>query len=211
MIKNGVTKFINSIGLRSHISLIRGWKGSWRYKRQIEADKRQMRQWLAGFEEQEVNIHASTEFTGRLPFDGLKIGRGAAIERDVTIWMSSDESAEPVLEVKERVFIGRNSYIGVYQPIFIGTNTIIGAYSYLISGNHRYEQRGIPIRDQGFDGTPIVIEDDVWIGTHVVVLPGVTIGKGAIVAAGSIVSKNIPPYEVWGGVPAKFLKHRPDE
>ncbi|MUG94040.1 acyltransferase [Scytonema sp. UIC 10036] len=111
--------------------------------------------------------------------------------------------------MKRRAYIGRNTFIGVFHPITIGEASQIGAYSYLISANHCYERRDIPIIEQGFVGAEIVIEDDVWLGTHVVVLPGVTIGQGAIVAAGSVVTKDIPPYQVWGGVPAKFIKHRP--
>ena len=57
----------------------------------------------------------------------------------------------------------------------------------------------IAIKDQGFEGAPITIEDDVWLGTHVVVLPGVTIGRGAIVSAGSVVNRDIPAWEIWGG------------
>ncbi|MBP5973266.1 acyltransferase [Brasilonema sp. CT11] len=111
--------------------------------------------------------------------------------------------------MKKQSYIGRNTFIGVFQPITIGEDVLIGAYSYIISGNHCYERRDIPIGAQGFVGAPIVIEDGAWLGTHVVVLPGVTIGKGAIVAAGSVVTKSIPAYEVWGGVPAKFIKNRP--
>jgi acetyltransferase-like isoleucine patch superfamily enzyme len=55
----------------------------------------------------------------------------------------------------------------------------------------------------------IVLGDDVWIGANVVVLKGATIGHGAIVAAGSVVSKAIPPFEIWGGVPARKLLDRP--
>lgn len=131
------------------------------------------------------------------------------MESDVQIWIASDEGAEPKLDIKNRVFIGRNTFIGVFKPISIGDNTIIGAYSYIISANHCYESREVPIRDQGFTGAPIVIEDDVWLGTHVVVLPGVTIGKGAIIAAGAVVNKDVPSYEIWGGIPAKFIKLRP--
>ena len=210
MIKQGITKFIDGVGLRPPISQVRGWNSSWKRKRQTTEGKQRLRQWLFGFEAQGINVHPSTEFTGQLPFDRLKISHGAALEREVTVWFSPDTGAEPVLELKERAFVGRNTYLGVYQPISIGANTIIGAYCYLISGNHRYDRRDIPIRDQGFTGAAIVIEHDVWIGTHVVVLPGITIGEGAIVAAGSIVSKNIPAYEIWGGVPAKFLKQRPE-
>ena len=138
------------------------------------------------------------------------MGAYCHLERDVAIWLSSDTDADPSLELQNKVFLGKGTYIGVYRPIFIGENTIVGAYSYLISANHCYASRNIPIREQGFLGAPIVIEDDVWLGTHVVVLPGVTIGKGSIVAAGAVVNKDIPPYEIWGGVPAKFLKARPE-
>lgn len=54
----------------------------------------------------------------------------------------------------------------------------------------------------------IILEDDVWIGANVTILSGVTIGKGAIIAAGSVVTKNIPPYAIVGGVPANVLKFR---
>lgn len=56
-----------------------------------------------------------------------------------------------------------------------------------------------------------IIEDEVWIGANVVILKGVKIGEGAIIAAGAVVSKDIPAYEIWGGVPAKFIKKRFNE
>ena len=149
-------------------------------------------------------------FTGRdNPFAFVQVGDDCQLEQDVQIWISPEPDSEPQLKLGGRVFIGRNTYIGSHKPISIGRNTIIGAYCYIISANHRYESREVPIRDQGFTGAPIVIEDDVWLGTHVVVLPGVTIGRGAIVAAGAVVNKDIPPYEIWGGIPAKFIKQRP--
>ena len=54
----------------------------------------------------------------------------------------------------------------------------------------------------------IIVEDDVWIGSRVIVLSGVRIGRGSVVAAGSIVTKNIPPYSIVGGIPAKVIKRR---
>ncbi|EFR44685.1 CatB-related O-acetyltransferase [Streptococcus pseudoporcinus] len=54
----------------------------------------------------------------------------------------------------------------------------------------------------------IIIEDDVWIGTNAIILSGVTIGKGAVIAAGSVVTKDVPPYTIYGGVPAKLIKKR---
>lgn len=58
------------------------------------------------------------------------------------------------------------------------------------------------------DVPPPVIDDEVWIGAGVVVLRGVHIGRGAVVAAGAVVTRDIPPMEIWGGVPARLLRRR---
>ena len=57
---------------------------------------------------------------------------------------------------------------------------------------------------------PVVLRDHVWIGANAVILKGVEIGRGAVVAAGAVVTKNIPPNEIWGGVPAKKIGERKD-
>jgi acetyltransferase-like isoleucine patch superfamily enzyme len=54
----------------------------------------------------------------------------------------------------------------------------------------------------------IIINDEVWIGANVTILKGVVVGRGAVIAAGSVVIRNVPPYQVWGGVPAKFIKNK---
>ncbi|NUN63507.1 glycosyltransferase [Pseudanabaena biceps] len=168
------------------------------------------KKWLHFYNQKDCSIHPSIEFTGiNNPFDYININEKCTVERDCTFWLSPDQGADLRLSINKSVFIGRNTYIGVFQPVSIGDNTLIGAYSYIISANHSFKNRDIPIRNQGFTGAPIAIEDDVWIGTHVVILPNVTIGKGAIIAAHSLVNKNIPSYEIWGGVPAKFIKKRP--
>ena len=172
---------------------------------------RSRRKWVADLSRRRVAFAKIPEITGEwLPFPFISLGDEAIVEKSVTIWISPDAGAEPKLTIGKRAFIGQNAYLGVFKPISIGENSLIGSYSYLISANHRYEDRSAPIRDQGFNGAPIVIEEDVWIGTHVVVLPGVVIGKGAIIAAGSVVNKNVPAYEIWGGTPAKYLKTRPE-
>jgi acetyltransferase-like isoleucine patch superfamily enzyme len=179
------------------------------YNHKKKRDK-QLHQWLKNIKLKGGSIHSSIEFTGvELPLNYIDIAEKCAIERDFLLWLSPDPGADLKFVMKNGAYIGRNTYIGVFKPISIGENTLIGANCYIISANHNYEQRDIPIKAQGFTGAPIEIEDDVWIGTHVVILPGVKIGKGAIIAAHSLVNQDVPTYEVWGGIPAKFLKHRP--
>jgi len=135
---------------------------------------------------------------------------GVVIERDCSLWLADEKGADAKLEIGANVFIGRNSFLGVYQPIRIGRDTIIGAYSYIISGDHRISSRTIPIAQQGYVGSSVSIGSNAWLGCHVVVLKGVAIGDGAVIAAGSVVTKDVPAYEVWGGVPAKKISTRDD-
>ena len=168
------------------------------------------KRWRESLASAKVDIHPSTELTGRLDaFAFVSLGPASQIERDVTIWISHYQGATPKLDVGTNVFVGRNTYIGVHAPIRVGSQSMIGAYSYIISGSHIYTDRIRPMRDQGMTGDPVTLGEDVWIGTHVVVLPGVSIGRGAIIAAGSVVNRDVPDFEIWGGMPAKFLKQRP--
>ena len=112
------------------------------------------------------------------------------------------------LEIGYNLFINRGVYITARAPISVGNNVIIGPYTVINSGSHNYRDANILIRDQGHKMAPIVIEDDVWIAAHVTILPGVTIGKGAVIAAGAVVTKDVAPYTVVGGIPAKPILHR---
>jgi acetyltransferase-like isoleucine patch superfamily enzyme len=81
----------------------------------------------------------------------------------------------------------------------------------IVGGDHKYDILGIPIRFAGRAGLEeklTIIEDDVWIGHGSIIIAGVCIGKGSIVAAGSVVAKNVPPYAIVGGVPAKIIRYR---
>jgi acetyltransferase-like isoleucine patch superfamily enzyme len=154
-----------------------------------------------------VSVHKSIELTGRADVrPWLKFGAGSVIERECTIWCAAEAESEPSMTTGDNVFVGRNTYLGAWKPISIGSDTLIGAYCYIISGNHRFEQRDLPIRMQGYEGEPITIGRNVWLGSHVVVLPGVTIGDNAVVGAGSVVTSSIPAAEIWAGVPARKIR-----
>lgn len=112
------------------------------------------------------------------------------------------------------VKIGNNVQFGDYcniaSNVCFGSNILMaGKVSFVGKHDHTFNVPGRTIwqGERGNNGTTIV-EDDVWIGTGAIIISGVTIGKGSIVAAGSIVTKSIPPCEIWGGNPAKKIKDR---
>jgi acetyltransferase-like isoleucine patch superfamily enzyme len=183
-----------------------------RQQRKIETNwDKNVTKWIIAKKKEGTLIHPSVYFVGgaKPNLESLEIEPGCYIDKEFTLWISEEQGANPKFRMKQKVYIARDVFVGVFQPVTIGEFVQIGAYSYITSGDHLYEKRDVPIQDQGFIGSSIKIEDHAWLGTHVVVLPGVTIGKGAIIAAHSLVNTDIPPYEVWGGIPAKFLKNRP--
>lgn len=165
--------------------------------------------WLLSVRSHTIKINTPITIKGKPDFaDHIQIATGCVIEPRSTIWISNDEGANPQLLLAESVYIGPNAFLGCYQPIQIGKNSLLGADCYIISGNHRFDDINTPIRLQGYTGGPITIGEDVWIGCRVVVLPGVLIGNGAVIAAGAVVTKSVPAYEIWGGVPARKLGTR---
>jgi len=81
------------------------------------------------------------------------------------------------------------------------------AQNVVLSGlNHTYEDINKPIHDQKVTTRPIIIEDDSWIAANSVIVAGVTIGKHSVVAAGSVVTRDVPPYSIAAGNPAKIIK-----
>lgn len=92
--------------------------------------------------------------------------------------------------------------------ITIGDDVRIATSTVIVSANHIYADRDVPIRKQGMEAKGIKIGNDVWIGANCAILDGVTIGNGAVVAAGAVVNRDVSAYAVVGGVPARLLKYR---
>ena len=114
----------------------------------------------------------------------------------------------------ENIFIGKNCHINhlaCLQPgkarITIGDNLLMGPGTMLFGSNYQLDP-GKPMRTQPSVYRDISIGSDVWLGSNVVVTAGAKIGDGCVVAAGSVVTKEIPPYTIAGGIPAKPLKKR---
>lgn len=95
------------------------------------------------------------------------------------------------------------------NDVTIGADVAIGPRCVIGGGNYNIGRLDVPIWRQGIQrDRPIVLEDDLWLGSNVTVLSGVRIGRGSIVAAGAVVTRDIPPYTLAGGVPAKPLRRR---
>ncbi|MCF8296158.1 MAG: hypothetical protein K9J13_01315 [Saprospiraceae bacterium] len=124
---------------------------------------------------------------------------------------------------KKNITIGKNFYIGRDSQIecnaIIGNNVICGnRVAFVGRYDHNYQQIGVPVRlssqirddDYNWHGLneTTIVEDDVWIGYGSIIMSGVRIKRGSIIAAGSVVTKDVEPYSIYGGVPAKKLKDR---
>lgn len=112
--------------------------------------------------------------------------------------------------------LGDYSGIGINARIngtcTIGAKVMMGTDVVVITRNHAFDRIDIPMMEQGFEEErPVVIGNDVWIGDRVIILPGVHVGDGAILAAGAVVTKDVPPYAIVGGVPAKVIKMRAEQ
>lgn len=134
-----------------------------------------------------------------LPFNHFELGANSTIEDFSVV----NNGVGPVS-------IGSNSRIGLGNvligPVKVG-NQVIFAQNVVLSGlNHGYEDIDTPIRLQKVTTAQITVEDEVWIGANAVLTAGITIGKHSVVAGGSVVVKDVPPYTVVGGNPAKILK-----
>jgi len=138
------------------------------------------------------------------------------LERDVRIYRWS------VIELggsKGSLTIGSNTHIQsgcVLKPfvssIIIGANCMIAPHCALMPYQHGFADTHRPMYSQPITSRgDIILEDDVWLGSNACVMDGVTIGQGAIVGAGAVVTKDVPPYAVVGGVPARVIRFRDTE
>ncbi len=114
------------------------------------------------------------------------------------------------MQLGNYIFINHNTVFSTPHGMKIGNYVMIGPYSLFASVKHGFEDYQKPMIFQPVSEAPITIENDVWIGAKVTVIGGVTIGNGAIVAAGAVVTKDVKPYSIVGGVPAKLIRYRFD-
>ena len=144
-----------------------------------------------------------------LSYGGVSIGDNFTLGKFAMI-----ECAGVIRDVGNSLIIGNNvgmnhyCFIGVRGDIIIGNNVLFGPRVSIFSENHNFQNPNKLINEQGITKGKTIIGDDVWIGAGASILSNVKIGDGSVIAAGSVVTKDVPPYSVVAGIPAKVIKKR---
>jgi acetyltransferase-like isoleucine patch superfamily enzyme len=126
----------------------------------------------------------------------LSIGSNCSFYRNINIWSKK-------LEIGNNVSI--NSNCTIFGRVTIKQDTILATGIVLASGNHGISKNELMRLQKPYSKGEIIIGEDVWIGANVVILSGVNIGNGAVIGAGSVVTKDIEPYSIFAGNPAKKI------
>jgi len=152
-----------------------------------------------------VFLGKGVEVSARPGFGRLVLGSWVHVGDETSI-----RCHEGNLVIGDKVVFGRNIVVNGYLDISIGAASILADMVYITDFDHVFADLNIPIKDQGIVKTPIRIGEDVWLGTKVSVLRGTQVGNGCVVAANAVVNKDLPPYTVAVGVPARPVKNRLD-
>lgn len=121
-----------------------------------------------------------------------------------------DQEFTPIVQIGNNSNIGDDSHITCINKIYIGNNVLMGRKVFITDNAHGASKKELinihankrPLYSKG----PVIIEDNVWIGEMVCIMPGVTIGYGSIIGANAVVTKDVPPFCVVGGNPARIIK-----
>ncbi|MYK88113.1 MAG: acyltransferase, partial [Acidobacteria bacterium] len=135
--------------------------------------------------------------------NGIDIGTGVFIGRGTILSCKNGD-----IEIGAHANIGFNCEIFSGARVRLGRNTLLAAYTYLVGGDHCHDRTDVPVLHQERLARGIEVEDNAWLGAHVVVADGVTIGRDAIIGAGAVVRRQIPPFSVAAGVPARVIRDR---
>ncbi len=131
---------------------------------------------------------------------------GLQLDRGVVLMGRFDLRRPRRIQIGTGTVVGDRCELDGREGLTIGRNVNISSEVKIYSLQHDYRRPGLPNA-----GAPVVIEDYAWLSTRCTILPGVTVGRGAVVAAGAVVTKDVPPLAVVGGIPATVFAQRPPE
>ena len=135
----------------------------------------------------------------------LKIRIGADTHLSMNIFITGFHD-KCKIEIGNNCVINRRCYLDGRMGVVIGNNVNVSFGTVLLTLQHNPHCPNFSC-----SGGPIVIKDNVWIGVNAIILPGVCLGEGAVIGAGAVVTKDVPPYTIVGGVPAKKIGDREKE
>jgi acetyltransferase-like isoleucine patch superfamily enzyme len=133
----------------------------------------------------------------------LEVGAGVLLEPGV--WLTAPGSAR--IRIGEDSFLNRNVMVAAQELVEIGAHCMLANGCFVSDSSHRYEDPEQPITWQGFQSKgPTRIGENCWLGANVVVTSGVTIGERCVIGANSVVTRDIEPFSIAAGAPAKVLR-----
>ena len=138
-------------------------------------------------------------------------GKGASFTIGGFTWIGEGcafRAHEGTLRIGRKCTFGGKNTINCYNHIEVGEENLWADNIYVVDFDHWFLDPGMSIRSQGIRKEHVVIGPNVWIGEKATILRGVTVGTGCVVGSMSLVLRDVPPYSVIGGVPAKVLKYR---
>ena len=135
---------------------------------------------------------------GVFRFAGVKIGKGSKVHMGCRFFKPDNVS------IGEDTIVGDNAFLDGRETLTIGNHVDIASQVLIYNSEHDLKSATFEAKSEA-----VTVEDYVFIGPRVIILPGVHIGKGAVVAAGAVVTKDVEPMVIVGGVPAKEISRRP--
>lgn len=143
----------------------------------------------------EIRVHQEAQ---------ILIGNNIRIDRGVRL-LATNKS---IIKIEDSVRIGLYTVMNGGANIEIGRKSLISGFIYLQTSMHGHAKKELSMQDQGYIHAPIRLGEDVWLGAGAVILPGVTIHQGAVVGSNAVVTKEVEPFKVVAGIPARELKER---
>lgn len=159
---------------------------------------------------QGIRVGRNAQLRGRVRVTGSRrivIGNGVRIADGVALHTSG---AGRII-IGDRCSINRHSFLAAWSEVRLGSEVGIGPLVYIVDRHHRVVRGRSRLGGGGGQTSPVQICDKAGLGSSTVVLPGVTIGEGAMIGANSVVTRDVPPWTICAGVPARVLREQPTE
>jgi acetyltransferase-like isoleucine patch superfamily enzyme len=150
-----------------------------------------------------VFLGKGVELYARRGYGRLILGRWVHIGKGNAI-----RAHEGTLRIGDKCVFGKDNTVNCFLDVEFGAATIVADWVYVCDFDHVFRDITVPIKDQGIVKSPVRIGPDVWIGAKATILRGVTVGQGCVLAAHTVVNRDLPPYSVAVGMPARVVRNR---